>query len=144
MYSTGLCIYSLYISKNFSFLINSLNIENKILLKLYIYYFIIFILWIIFWVLNLSLICHFSPILYFITEIISPILVTIFQNFFFQKKNETIFFIILYIIGDVLQIIAILFYNEIIIINRCGLNENTTIYIKQRDIEEQIDWIDGV
>ena len=137
LYSIGLCFYSLYIYKDFSFLINLFNINNKIGIKLYIYYFIFIILDIFLKILTLSLINHFSPILYFITEIISPILTTLIQKIFLEKDKENFIFITPHIIGNVFQIIAILFYNEIIILNRCGLNENTNVFIKQRELEEK-------
>ena len=90
--------------------------------------------------LNLSIISHFSPILFFITEIISPIIFSLI----FEVSENSFIYRVLYIIGFSLEIISILIYNEIIIVNKCDLNKNTAKYIKEREIEEQIDLINGI
>ena len=95
---------------------------------------------ILFKALNLSIIFYFTPILLFISEIISPIIF----SFTLKVHKEKIIYIILYIIGYFLEIISILIYNEIVIVNKFGLNENTTKYIKEREIEEKIDLINGI
>ena len=89
--------------------------------------------------LTLLEVYYFTPILYFISESISPIIFSFYNKLFLKKTRQNTFIYIFIIIGFLFQIISILLYNEIIIINRYGLNKNTVKYIKEREIEEKID-----
>ena len=69
------------------------------------------------------LVCYyFSPEVFAISDIISPFLSFIMK--IIQKKPE-LGNIILTLIGYILIILVSFIYNEIIICNFCGLNENT-------------------
>ena len=85
--------------------------------------------------LTLLEVYYFSPILYFISESINPILFSFYKLI---KNRESFYIYILIIIGFLFEIISILLYNEIIIINVCGLNINTVKYIKEREKKDSI------
>lgn len=75
---------------------------------------------------------YFSPCHYIIFETIGNILdvtYTIIKDKNYFKKNEQIFFIALYPI----ILFIVLVFNEIIILNFCGLNYNTKIEIMKRE-----------
>ena len=71
----GLCVYSLYKYEDLSYIIKCFNFSgNEIEIKYYIFFIMTIIFCILYKGLNLSIISHFSPILFFISEIISPII----------------------------------------------------------------------
>lgn len=75
---------------------------------------------------------YFSPCHYIIFETIGNILdvtYTIIKDENYFKKNEQIFFVALYPI----ILFIVLVFNEIIILNFCGLNYNTKIEIMKRE-----------
>lgn len=75
---------------------------------------------------------YFSPCHYIIFETIGSILdvtYTIIKDENYFKKNEQIFFVALYPI----ILFIVLVFNEIIILNFCGLNYNTKIEIMKRE-----------
>ena len=70
------------------------------------------------------LVCYyFSPEVFAISDIISPYLS--FISKVIEKKNTDILNIILNSIGYIIIILCSFVYNEIIVCNFCGLNENT-------------------
>ena len=72
---------------------------------------------------------YFSPLLLMVTHIISP-----FLNWIFSVINEgqELPDVVLYPIGYLIVVFASLIYNEIIILNFCGLNMETKKFIEQR------------
>ena len=75
---------------------------------------------------------YFSPCHYIIFETIGNILdvtYTVIKDENYFKKNEQIFFVALYPI----ILFIVLVFNEIIILNFCGLNYNTKIEIMKRE-----------
>ena len=78
---------------------------------------------------------YFSPCHYFIFETISDFIEYILNatyRGYNYKVEQLITFFILYPI----LIFAILVFNEVIILNFCGLNYNTKIKILEREIED--------
>ena len=66
-------------------------------------------------------------------------LYSLYFKLYLKEFGQSIYIYIFIIIGFLFEIISILLYNEIIIINCYGLNKNTVKYIKEREIEEKID-----
>ena len=132
----GNIIYDLY---NF----NKFSIKQKFDVfhgKMFIIYFLLIIfVSIILKVLTLLEVYYFSPILYFISESISPMLYFFYSKLYLETKEQRIYIYIFIIFGSLFEIISILLYNEIIIINYFGLNKNTVKCIKEREIEEKTD-----
>jgi hypothetical protein len=132
----GNIIYDLY---NF----NKFSLKQKFDVfhgKMFIIYFLLIIfVSIILKVLILLEVYYFSPILYFISESISRMLYLFYSKLYLETKEKKIFIYIFIIIGSLFEIISILLYNEIIIINYFGLNKNTVKCIKEREIEEKTD-----
>ena len=132
----GNIIYDLY---NF----NKFSLKQKFDVfhgKMFIIYFLLIIfVSIILKVLTLLEVYYFSPILYFISESISPMLYFFYSKLYLETKEQRIYIYIFIIFGSLFEIISILLYNEIIIINYFGLNKNTVKCIKEREIEEKTD-----
>ena len=81
------------------------------------------------------LVCYyFSPEVFAISDIISPYLS--FISKVIEKKNNDILNIILNSVGYVIIILCSFVYNEIIVCNFCGLNENTWKAIDQKAKED--------
>ena len=82
---------------------------------------------------------HFSPILLVVTDLFSPLLQLIVEEITgigIGGRLGPLEFI-LYFIGFVICFIAMVIYNELVICNFCGLNENTAENIYKRGINEQ-------
>ena len=133
MYNIGIIVYTLYKFNDFSFMKDIYVFHGKI----FIYFSLSIILNSILKALTLLEVYYFSPILYFISETTSPMLFSFYIKFL-AKNGQGTYIYILIIIGFLFEIISIFLYNEIIIINACGLNENTVKYIKEREEEEKI------
>ena len=131
-------IYSLIVSKDLSILINDFNFSN---IEKNIYLFILFIVLLIVFGFFLQtfiffIIYYFSPTLFALSDIISPILSYYIVTIRYKEGEGTLFNILFKSIGYSIVLICALFYNEIIICNFCGLNENTKQKILDRqDIE---------
>ena len=100
------------------------------IIEKYIYYFILaFIFTAISQALLALVLLYFSPLLLMVTHIISP-----FLNWIFSVINEgqELPDVVLYPIGYLIVVFASLIYNEIIILNFCGLNMETKKFIEQR------------
>lgn len=85
----------------------------------------------------IEIVCIWLLIFYFSINHFSAIFIINSFFGFISKKNKFSYKII-YIIGCLVIIIMALIYNEIIIINFCGLEQNTQIEIRKRAITESI------
>ena len=79
--------------------------------------------------LTMLVLLYFSPILLMITDIISPMLYWIVQTI---EEGSSMPDDILNPIGYIIILFSTLIYNEIIILNFCGLSKNTKKCIEQR------------
>ena len=127
-------IYSLIKYKNFSFIIDNFEfsqIENKTKFSLYAIGGLIF--GSALQVFSVYVIYYFSPILLTVTDSISPMLswiIDVIQKGFGENAFRNSAF---KSIGYLFQLIAGLIYNEIIICNFCGFNENTKKNLQERE-----------
>ena len=106
------------------------NIEKKY----YIYYAIFVINGIATELFVALTIYYFSLTHFVLSSFISPILLYIIGNII-DNKYQTYILIINYI-GFIIELFAILIFNEIIVLNFWGLNENTRKGINDREKEE--------
>ena len=131
-------IYSLIVYKDLTFFKDSFDfnpIENKFKISVYIILFILFNITLN--LLTLLALFYFSPTLIMITDIISPFLLWIAKTI---KDGGKINELILNSIGYVIVIFSAFIYNEIIILNFCGLNKNTKTFVNQR-LKKELDEI---
>jgi len=133
----GYLIYSLIINHNLDIIIDSFNfskIETKGII-LGLYFLSAFLITLIFQVLTILIIYYFSPTLYTVTDIISPLLTWIVNCI---QNGENKINIILNSLGFSIVFFSSLIYNEIIICNFLGLNVNVKKFIEERQKEELI------
>ena len=104
--------------------------DNK--LKFYTLFIISFILFSTSQIFVYLVIFYISPIIFIMTDIIRQIVFWIINLF---KEFDTISFIF-NILGYLIYILACLIINEIIILNFCGLSENTKVFIEKRQKKE--------
>ena len=131
-------IYSLIVYKDLTFFKDSFDfnpIENKFKISVYIILLILFNITLN--LLTLLALFYFSPTLIMITDIISPFLLWIAKTI---KDGGKINELILNSIGYVIVIFSAFIYNEIIILNFCGLNKNTKTFVNQR-LKKELDEI---
>ena len=131
-------IYSLIVYKDLTFFKDSFDfnpIENKFKISVYIILLILFNTTLN--LLTLLALFYFSPTLIMITDIISPFLLWIAKTI---KDGGKINELILNSIGYVIVIFSAFIYNEIIILNFCGLNKNTKTFVNQR-LKKELDEI---
>ena len=102
----------------------------------FIFIILLIILLFILKISTLFIINIFEPILYFISEVISPIFYCLVFQLYLEKMLNQIIFLLFYIFSFIFLIISILMFNEIVIVNKWNLNLNTNKYIKQRVLEE--------
>ena len=125
-------IYSLIKENNLIYLRDFFSfpeIDNK--LK-YFYLITSFILFSTSQIFVYLVIYYISPIIFIMTDIIHKFVLWIINLFDeFDKK-----YLIFYILGYLIYISACLIINEIIILNFCGLSENTKKFIEKRQKEE--------
>ena len=132
-------IYSLIKYKNFSFIIDNFDfskVKNKTKFSLYALAGLIF--GSALQVFTIYVIYYFSPILLTVTDSISPMLswiINIIQKGFGKNPYRNSIF---KGIGYLIQLIAGLIYNEIIICNFCGFNKYTKKYLQERENQELI------
>ena len=112
---------------NLVFLING---ENK--KKCIIYFIFMVIVETIYFVFVKLTLFYFSPTLLVITDLISPVLQLIL-NLIDNGFNKHY---LLSIIGYSISLISAIFYNELIVCNFLGLNENTAKNIRKRGLTE--------
>ena len=131
----GYIIYSLIQFNDLSYFENLFFLSedvNKLVISIYI------ILYNLFKIsqklLLLLALFYFSPTLILITDMIEPFLSWI-KNII--KDGGDMPDKILYPIGFLIILLSLLIYNEIIIFNCCGLNENTKKFVNQRLNEEE-------
>ena len=133
----GYLIYSLIINHNLDIIVDSFNF-SKIETNGYIlglYFLAAFIFASILQALTILIIYYFSPTLFIVTDIISPLLTWIVDSI---QNWETTTNIILKSLGFSIVFFSSLIYNEIIICNFFGLNMNTKKCIEERQKEELI------
>ena len=133
----GYLIYSLIINHNLDIIVDSFNF-SKIETNGYIlglYFLATFIFASILQALTILIIYYFSPTLFIVTDIISPLLTWIVDSI---QNGETTTNIILKSLGFSIVFFSSLIYNEIIICNFFGLNINTKKCIEERQKEELI------
>ena len=86
---------------------------------------------------------NFSPNIFILTNVISSIMKWIY-NISYKRESDTILNIVFLSIGYLIILISCLLYNEIIILNFCGLNENTNYNINERlVIDEHLTELDN-
>ena len=132
----GFIGYSLIKKGNLSIITDSFdfkNVSNKT--KISIYFSILFILASILQTLSNLVIYYFTPTLLMVTDSIGPML---FWMVYVLPKGEKKIDIIFKFLGYSISLFSTLIYNEIIILNFGGLNENTKKYIEQRQKKELI------
>ena len=77
---------------------------------------------------------YFYPTLIMVTDIISPLFVWIAETIIYKDEKEIN--ISLNSIGYFIALFSSLIYNELIILNCCGLNKNTKKFVNKRINEE--------
>ena len=112
------------------------KVEDKA--KVIIYFILAFIFDTCLKIFVLLSLIYFSPILLLITNILIPILSWIEELI---EKGQSMPTVIIYPIGYTIILFATLMYNEIIILNFCGLNKNTKKFVEQRQNKESIELI---
>ena len=133
----GYIIFSLVKFHDFSYFKDCLDfseVDNKLVLSLYIIFSFIFAAILQF--LTLLVIFYFSPILLMVTDIISPMLTWIVSTIEGERELPGV---VLNPIGYLIVLFSSLIYNEIIIFNFCGLSENTKKFVEIRLNEESKD-----
>ena len=132
----GFIGYSLIKKGNLSIITDSFqfkDVSNKI--KISIYFSILFIIASILQTLSNLVIYYFTPTLLMVTDSIGPML---FWMAYELPKGEKKINIIFKFLGYFISLLSTLIYNEIIILNFCGFNENTKKYIEKRQNKELI------
>ena len=123
---------SLFVS--FKYLVDD---ENKIssIIFLILFFFSSMIFQILVYLTNY----YFSPILLAITDLLSPLLQLIFEEItgIGIGGRLGLYEFVFTITGYMICLVAMVFYNELIICNFCGLNENTVQNISKRGVNEQ-------
>ena len=132
----GFIGYSLISKGNLSIITDSFDfkdVSNKI--KISIYFFVLFFLASILQTLSNLVIYYFTPTLLMVTDSIGPMLFWIVYEL---PKGEKAINIIFKFFGYFISLFSTLIYNEIIILNFCGFNENTKKFIEKRLKKELI------
>ena len=82
---------------------------------------------------------YFSPTLFIITDLLSPFLTLFFSLIYDNDFKDKAFLknFVLNLIGYFISLAAAIFYNELIVCNFLGLNENVVDHIKKREQNEQ-------
>ena len=103
----------------------------------FIYYFLLFVLLLAFNCLKMVTTQHFTPLHRYIGKDLRYLLILILSLVFpsLLDNNKQNVFILLSGIGYILQFIGDLIFLEIIILNFCGLKNNTKPEVIKRDIE---------
>lgn len=133
----GFSIFSLVNKGDFTYISDLFQDSALYYVNFYIYYRnIIFYLLIntVLQVLILLVIYYFSPEVFAISDIISPLFSYIDKVY--KGKEKGAFIISSNIIGYIIVLLGAFVYNEIIVCNFCGLNKNTWKYIDERALGE--------
>ena len=126
----GSIIYSLIEYHDFSYFNDCFDfseVDNKVSISIYIILNYLFSTTLN--ALTMLVLLYFSPILLIITDIISPMLYWIVKTI---EEGSSIPDIIFNPIGYIIILFSTLIYNEIIILNFCGLSKNTKKYVEER------------
>ena len=135
----GFLFYSLIKYKDFSFIIDNFDLsKNEMGAKFYIYLFLGLIFSSGLQIFTIYVIYYFSPILLTVTDSISPMLSWVINCIQKGPGKYAYINIIFKSIGYLIQLIAGLIYNEIIICNFYGFNEYTKKYLQERENKETI------
>ena len=130
-------VISLIAKGDFTYITNIFNCneENYICVsKLYINIIFYFILNTVLQALIFLVVYIFSPELFAISDIFSPLFSFIAQ--WIQEKEKNGIKIFLYVLGYLIIALGAFIYNEIIVCNFCGLNQNTWKAIDQKAYED--------
>ena len=130
----GYVIYSLIARKDLSFISECFDfseVDNG--LKLFFYFLGTFIFGTLLQTFSVLVIYYFSPTLFMVTDIISPMISFLIQCI---EEEKEIRIIIIQNLGFFIVLIGSLIYNEIIICNFFGFNTNTKKYLDKRQNEE--------
>ena len=133
----GFMIYSLIRYGDISFIIDNFDFsKNKMGVRFYIYAILGLIFSIMLQIFSIYVIYYFSPILLTVTDSISPMMSWTINSI--QKGLGGHPYINLFFnsTGYIIQLIAGLIYNEIIICNFCGFNEYTKKILQKKENEE--------
>ena len=123
-------IYSFYKSKDLSIVTDDFK-SLEIMLCSYLLLKLIF--GIIYAISMILTIYYLSPMMLIVADIINIIISSIYETIINKGEKDKL---IIYYIGCFILLIGSLIYNEIIILNFCGLNKNTTKYINKRQKKE--------
>ena len=130
-------VISLAVKGDFTYITNIFNCNetNYICVsKLYIKIIFYFILNTVLQALIFLVVYIFSPELFAISDIFSPLFSLIAQ--WIQEKEKNGIKIFLYVLGYLIIALGAFIYNEIIVCNFCGLNQNTWKAIDQKAYED--------
>ena len=116
-----------YFMNNYYEIINIFFGQNW---EFYLFFFLSLIASFCYFVFNILTIFNFSPVLNVLTDFLTPFLLNIAYFFIKQEYTKEMFFY--EITGYIMIILGALILNEIIIINICGLSENTYLRISFR------------
>jgi hypothetical protein len=116
-----------YFMNNYYEIINIFFGQNW---EFYLSFFLSLIASFCYFVFNILTIFNFSPVLNVLTDFLTPFLLNI--AYFFMKQEYTKEMFLYEITGYIMIILGALILNEIIIINICGLSENTYLRITVR------------
>ena len=108
--------------------------KHKIENKYYIFYSLFYLLGIAAELSGALTIHYFSLVQLFISSLIAVIIVYIEKNIEIKRDKEYAF--ITHLIVFIVELFALLIYNEIIVINKWGLSKNTVKGINEREKEE--------
>ena len=133
----GYIIYSLIKYNDLSYFKDCFDfskVENKTIAIIYIIIYILFNS--AYTIFIFIVIFYFSPLLYLVSDTIFYFIYYIIDVIEYGKlKNNGIVYPIVFFI----MFLSSLVYNEIIILNFCGLNKNTKIFVEHRQIEESLE-----
>ena len=130
----GFVIYSLIKYHDLSYFNNCFDfskVENK--LNTSLYFILSFLFATILQILILLAVFYFSPILITLTDIISPMLLWILNSIL---EGCSLLEGFMNSIGYLIVLFSALIYNEIIILNFCGFNNDTKKFVEQRLYKE--------
>ena len=107
--------------------------EDKNIFIIILYFIIYFVVLVIENLLILLTILYFSPNIFMITYFLDPMIEWIIT---IVSEGGSIPEDAIYPIGYIIVLFSSLIYNEIIILNFCGLSQNTKKYVEQRSFKE--------
>ena len=107
--------------------------EDKNIFIVILYFIIYFIVIVIDNLLHILTLLYFSPNLFIITSFLGPMIEWIIK---IVSEGVSMPGDAIYPIGFIIELFSSLIYNEIIILNFCGLSQNTKKYVEQRSFKE--------